>query len=488
MKFIPTLIYLALCLLTLSCTPENNKTNISINCSECAGMNITLTGVELLRNTPKEIYRSTFDSSGIAHISLSHSDTLSPFLSIRKSDTYSTIATPLYLEPGTNLKLNHHNGTLTFQGDLDLVNSYKYKILTYNKERDAYINDNTTKYWNASVKEKEYFLNRIKQYNKELNKIISADVSLPNYYKELLINLNSSSEITQRLSFDFKNANDARNESSVVQDPLSQNIFKDLSLNRYLSNDSFYLIFLSSNLNVKIANIWEYHDEHSDKIKSSKYEYIKNAIELNSKLLPFKELILSLSISVINSWGWISYDQLLELTQSFEKDYPHSKYLTELHEILAELGELRHGMPMKDFSMQDINGKEFKLSDLKGSFIYMDIWATWCAPCREELKYSIKLSKKYANRPDLKFLYVSIDSERKLWKKFLNKNQAIEGIHGIQFQNNPPLDANNVRTLYKINGIPRYLLFDKEGKIINSSADRPSLLLTSNYLDSILAL
>lgn len=487
MKLIPTLIYSILCLITFSCSIEDKKTTIDINCKECVGLTITLTSTSLLRNTPKELYRSTFDSSGIAHIPLNHTDTLTAFLSVGKSDTSMIINTPLYLEPGTNITLNYHDETLTFTGDLELVNSYRHKLLTTTKEREVYINENTSKYWDASDKEKEQYLSKIRSYTQELNQLISADAALPNYYKELLINFNSSAEITKRLSYTFKKANDIWNETAKAPDPILQNIFKDLTLNPYLANNSFYLIFVAQNIGVKIANIWEYHDEHSNKIKTSKYEYIKTAIELNPELLPYKELILALSLSVINAWDWISYDQLLELNQAFEKDYPRSKHLSELHEMLAERSTLRPGTQMKDFVMQDVTGKDFKLSDLKGNLIYMDVWATWCGPCKEELKHSVKLSKKYANHTDLKFLYVSVDNKRELWESFLKKNPSIKGIHGIQSMNDPA-DTNDVWTLYQIRGIPRYILFDKGGKIIDSSAARPSQLLTTNYLDSLLAL
>lgn len=181
------------------------------------------------------------------------------------------------------------------------------------------------------------------------------------------------------------------------------------------------------------------------------------------------------------------YDSQVKMIDLFRRDYQHSQYLEGLTYILTDYEEFREGKPMKDLEMEDINGKTFKLSDLSGNLIYLDIWATWCGPCIDELEHSVKLSEKYSNYPDLKFLYLSIDQDTQLWKKFLQKNSKIKGLHGIQ-NAEFVADSNMVTTLYKFHAIPRYIVIDKNGNIVTTNAKFPSQLLSVNYLDSLLSI
>lgn len=110
------------------------------------------------------------------------------------------------------------------------------------------------------------------------------------------------------------------------------------------------------------------------------------------------------------------------------------------------------------------------LSSLKGNVVYIDFWASWCAPCRAEMPKSSILREKYRN-DKIKFLYLSIDEDISAWKK-VNEDEKL---------NNYPLSfllLNSQRAdlmkLFKITGIPRFIIIDKAGKIVNSNAPRPS--------------
>lgn len=123
-----------------------------------------------------------------------------------------------------------------------------------------------------------------------------------------------------------------------------------------------------------------------------------------------------------------------------------------------------------DFKFPDINGKEHALSDYKGKVVYIDVWATWCGPCKRELPFLKKLEAEYKDNKDIVFIGVSVDngkSEDK-WKEFITKEQ----LPGIQLFSGD--SSQQILKPYKITGIPRFLLVGKDGKMIYTDAPRPS--------------
>jgi thiol-disulfide isomerase/thioredoxin len=108
------------------------------------------------------------------------------------------------------------------------------------------------------------------------------------------------------------------------------------------------------------------------------------------------------------------------------------------------------------------------ISSFRGNLIYVDVWASWCAPCREEMPFSKKLVALFRGKP-ITFLYVSKDENNVAWLKAATS----EGLTTYSFLLLQP-KTTFFNTLYKIETIPRYLLFDKQGKMIDRDAPRPS--------------
>lgn len=114
----------------------------------------------------------------------------------------------------------------------------------------------------------------------------------------------------------------------------------------------------------------------------------------------------------------------------------------------------------------DIDGKMVALEDLVGKYVYIDIWATWCGPCKAELPYLKELEKKFEGK-NIHFVSISIDSSKAAWIKMVQEDQ----LGGIQlFGGNKAQIMND----YAIKAIPRFILLDKEGKVINKEMTRPS--------------
>lgn len=134
------------------------------------------------------------------------------------------------------------------------------------------------------------------------------------------------------------------------------------------------------------------------------------------------------------------------------------------------------GRPSPMFKGVDVNGKEMTLRDFRGKYVYIDMWATWCGPCQKELPFLKKLEEKYKGR-NIVFVGLSIDQDKAKWTDRV-KSGALSGTQlyigkGTKFQSD-----------YRISGIPRFILLDPNGRIVNPDMTRPSSEDTEKILNS----
>jgi thiol-disulfide isomerase/thioredoxin len=145
----------------------------------------------------------------------------------------------------------------------------------------------------------------------------------------------------------------------------------------------------------------------------------------------------------------------------------NKEHLKELEDMFAEFDKLASGKPSVEWTFTDINGKNISSSDFIGKYVYIDVWASWCGPCKAEIPYLETLKKKLAGK-NIEFVSISVDEDIEDWKNSLKKESAT----GIQLYAGGW--ENALCKHFKINGIPRFILLDRDGNIIKSDADRPS--------------
>ena len=152
----------------------------------------------------------------------------------------------------------------------------------------------------------------------------------------------------------------------------------------------------------------------------------------------------------------------------------------DLHPILEMLlsGEITEekaieylgkGLPPKDwrgeaapeFTYKDINGQAVSLSDLKGKYVLIDIWATWCGPCLQEVPHLQALEEKMHNR-NIAFVSISCDEDKAKWETMVKERP----LKGIQLHTDGDREFTDA---FRLNGIPRFILIDKEGKVLDAN-------------------
>lgn len=154
------------------------------------------------------------------------------------------------------------------------------------------------------------------------------------------------------------------------------------------------------------------------------------------------------------------------LKSSFEGFY---QYASQEYERTAKANKMT-GKPSPEFDYENFKGGKTKLADLKGKYIYIDLWATWCAPCRAEIPYLQKMEEKYHNK-NIEFVSISIDKakDNEKWKKFVTDKK----LGGVQLFADKDWESDFVMN-YGVTGIPRFILIDPQGNVVSSDASRPS--------------
>ncbi|TXD50855.1 MULTISPECIES: TlpA family protein disulfide reductase [unclassified Polaribacter] len=124
----------------------------------------------------------------------------------------------------------------------------------------------------------------------------------------------------------------------------------------------------------------------------------------------------------------------------------------------------------------DIKGGTKSLDFYKGKYVYIDVWATWCGPCIQQIPYLQTLEKEYQNK-NIEFISISTDEAQrsggswdaaeKKWRAFVKKRN----MSGVQLWAGKDYSFQQA---YQITGIPRFILVDPQGKIVEANAPRPS--------------
>ncbi|WP_282134094.1 TlpA family protein disulfide reductase [Seonamhaeicola maritimus] len=146
----------------------------------------------------------------------------------------------------------------------------------------------------------------------------------------------------------------------------------------------------------------------------------------------------------------------------------HKESVKALFELLKTLDP---GQPSPKFvNYENYAGGTTSLDDLKGKYVYIDVWATWCGPCKAEIPHLKKVEEQYHDK-NITFLSISTDKpkDKQKWKDMIKDKE----LGGIQLITDNEFKTSFISD-YKISGIPRFILLDPKGNIVQANAPRPS--------------
>ena len=193
----------------------------------------------------------------------------------------------------------------------------------------------------------------------------------------------------------------------------------------------------------------------------------------------FKEALAKKKANDISMIDGKGFDETLVkmLRPSFDQE---EKFLLDYYNQKVAAKKME-GIASPSFDYENHKGGKTKLEDLRGKYVYIDVWATWCGPCIAEIPHLKKVEAKYHGK-NIEFVSISVDTEKdyEKWKKMVVSKE----LGGIQLFADKNWTSDFIKA-FGINAIPRFILIGPDGKVIKADAARPSSASLTELLDSL---
>ncbi|MEJ1242217.1 TlpA disulfide reductase family protein [Chryseolinea sp. T2] len=158
-------------------------------------------------------------------------------------------------------------------------------------------------------------------------------------------------------------------------------------------------------------------------------------------------------------------DSARELAKVYDLNFPQSRFNSI---IKLRMGGQSSGKKAPSLVASDLQNTPFDLKTITAKIVYIDVWASWCAPCIAQFENLAKLAKMY-NPDELQIIGLNIDDSDVAWRRIIRERKPV----GLQIRANQA-DSKAFKDAYGINNIPRYILIDQNWNLIAPSAKGPS--------------
>jgi thiol-disulfide isomerase/thioredoxin len=383
-------------------------------------------------------------------------------------------STSFYVKPGAKLNIEidtkEFDESIVFDGDLQEENNFivsrylkfydfentpppNYYSISQNLTAKAYLNyvDSVFKYQEDFIKKSFNSLNLDSLFCKFLLQKVKLDKINYKQYGFYGANGTDTSELSESVRKDL-----AEKMINTKKTILIDNNDAKLFVNYSLSNAVLFLVKnkyqdldrlqIDSIFYLELSEIYT-DAELSFYIYNSHIEYLN---QNNKDVYEAKQ-------GLINKY----------VTDSIFKTNLERKYQLILGKLEQEYAEGLNKVNMGADEMQDKTFSDI-LEPYLGKVIYLDIWASWCGPCKTELPFSKELKERLKGE-DIAFVYLSTDRDEAAWENML----VIMQLEGEHYRANKKI-IDYLRSEFDLQYIPHYILFDKAGNLVKNNAPRPS--------------
>ena len=361
-------------------------------------------------------------------------------------------STRIYVTPGSKISISI-DSTFSFSGTDAGINSYLYEAYLDDQEREEKEFNNHERVF--TKKEVDYVKYRDAIKTAKLNKLTKLPAGteeFQNFHKKD-IEYQYQYDVARYPNYHSYYFNNYKPTSIIT------NFYKDVDLDNetYAQHYSGYRSLVDLILDKHVERL-------EDSIPNPLDAHLTVLENIQSPTILNDRLIKTLYYFTVNEKNmedvWNRMLSLAKLNKTKEA-------ITQHYEVISQL---KPGTLAPNFDFENYSGSKTKLTDLKGKYVYIDIWATWCAPCIKEIPYLKKLEEEFSNSK-IEFVSVSVDDQRfyDTWREMV-KNKELGGIQLIADSGwNSDIIGN-----YGIQGLPHFILIDDKGKIVSAKAEQPS--------------
>ncbi len=280
-----------------------------------------------------------------------------------------------------------------------------------------------------------------------------------------------------------------------------RNLYKRLGFElNYLEDDSFVEILAGYSDSLYRNDIFGFYGKYMNSVVEKAYftDYIRHS---NGSDLNYPKTFDKISADTL-LYGLLKDENLYKCFKKIADDRSHAEgklYYEKLIGTVEDDGVLEKAAKeygdkfsvtvevKDDLELLSSSGDTLMFRDLlkslSGKVVYVDIWASWCEPCRREMPYSHELAKNYSAE-DVVFLYLALNDKKDKWEKaaeILGLDEIGKSFLVLNSKNNSWTKQMNIST------IPRYMIYDRTGILVNSNAPRPSSAEIRDELDRLLS-